>query len=431
MKRLLTFFSGSLRTKLLACFLLLSLLPLCTIGYLAYSRSRDALISRTAELLEQQAKNTLDKIDRNLFERYGDVQAFAFSPAARGTPEQMTGAANFYMKSYGFYDLMLITDAEGKVLAANTVTHDGKPIDTRSLLGRSVRGEPWFEQIKAGKVGTGESFIGDVSEDKWVAEIYHNRGLSLNFSAPIFDEQGKIVGAWSNRASFDRAVSPILNAERDSHTKAGESWETQVVSRTGLILDDYDPKAVLTINLAEKGLQAAKLIAEGKSGNVTEMHKRRNVMQINGYAASSGFGSYPGHGWGVLVRQDLAEAFASASELRSFIIMTGLVAAVVVAGVAFWLAFGIVNPLRQAAKALQGVATGDLTRQVAVCTRDEVGQLSMAINDTVAGIRTALQLDKVDWQQVGQQRHEMVRVWAMVENAPINIMFADREMKIQ
>lgn len=53
-------------------------------------------------------------------------------------PPQQTEAANFYTTAYGCYDLMLLADTEGKIVAANTVSFDGKPLDTKSLIGRSV-----------------------------------------------------------------------------------------------------------------------------------------------------------------------------------------------------------------------------------------------------------------------------------------------------
>ena len=68
------------------------------------------------------ANETIDKIDRNLFERYGDVQAFAANPyALSGTPEQIASTADTYTGLYVIYDLMVVADAaSGKVIAVNT-----------------------------------------------------------------------------------------------------------------------------------------------------------------------------------------------------------------------------------------------------------------------------------------------------------------------
>ena len=123
----------------------------------------------------------------------GDVQAFAFHPHARGTRQQIASAANFYTRAYGIYDLMIVADRRGIVVGANSVTADGRPLDTSSLIGRSVRGEEWFEECVSGRIRGGQSYIGDMAADPWVAQTTGGRGLSLNFSAPIFDEKGRMM----------------------------------------------------------------------------------------------------------------------------------------------------------------------------------------------------------------------------------------------
>lgn len=85
-----------------------------------------------------------DLIDRNLFERYGDVQAFGLNAAVQdranwgetspGNP--LVRAMNGYTTGYGIYKLMLLVDRSGRVIAANSVRADGSPLATASLYGR-------------------------------------------------------------------------------------------------------------------------------------------------------------------------------------------------------------------------------------------------------------------------------------------------------
>jgi hypothetical protein len=59
-----------------------------------------------------------------LFERYGDVQAFVFHPgAAAEDPKVVANTADTYTKMYGFYDLMIIADAAGKIIAVEESCH--------------------------------------------------------------------------------------------------------------------------------------------------------------------------------------------------------------------------------------------------------------------------------------------------------------------
>jgi hypothetical protein len=219
----------SLKTKLLAWFLVLGLLPAALVGTLAYRSSRDALLARAGEALQVHAQAVLDKIDRTLFERYGDALGLAGNPDARGTRKQVSAVANFYTQQYGIYDLILVADKEGVVLAANTITLDGKPLDTAPLIGQSVKGQDWFEKIVRGEVKRGKAYYGDLAEDRWVAQLTQTRGLTLTFAAPVLDEDGELVRVWSIRASWERIVGHIMSVLRETLKAHGISTvETQV-----------------------------------------------------------------------------------------------------------------------------------------------------------------------------------------------------------
>lgn len=394
----------SIQSKLIVSFLTIAMLPLLVICYTAYATTNRQLINSSGVLLQSIAKQTLDKIYRNLFERYGDVQAFAFNPQARGDAAELTAALNFYTKTYGCYDLMLVADADGKVIAANTLTFDGGALDSSWLIGQSVRGETWFEKCLDGSIKTGESYFSDANRDPLVAKTLKNSALSLNFSAPIFDENGKVVRVWSNRASFDRTVGQIMSEQREQSEKDGLIFETQVVSKDGLVLDDRDQKVILNLNLAEKGLLCAQEVTRGKSGVSIQKHLRRGVDQVNTNATSVGSLGFPGYGWGVLVRQDLSQITTLAHSLRNFFLIAGTIAMIMVAFVGAWLARGITRPLKHTVAVLKNVSAGDLTQRLEASTKDEVGELARAVNSTVEGIHTALDMEQVDWTAVGQQR---------------------------
>lgn len=338
----------SLSTKLLLCCLALGLLPLAVTGLLSYRQSRTALLNRTGETLEGMADAAIDKIDRNLFERYGDVQSCAFHPGARGTPEEATATANFFTKAYGFYDLMILADLDGKIIAANNVAANGRPLDTSMLIGRSVRGEEWFDKCASGAIKPGESFYSDLVEDKLASEVLKTRGLDLTFAAPVFDAGGKVIRVWSNRASWGRIVSQILNEVKESAAAdSNHTIELQVISKKGVVLDDADPAAILSFNSASAGLAAAKGIVAGSHGHTLEFNERTGKREMNGYASSQGALGFKAYGWGVIVREDAAEAMAEATRLRNFTLLVGGIAAGLIVLIAKWIATSISGPIQE------------------------------------------------------------------------------------
>ncbi len=391
----------SIQVKLIVLFGSLALLAPALVGYFAYHKSHNKILQKSGEFLTLSAQQTMDKVERNLYERYGDAQSLAFSPLARGNAKDIESAANFFVQSYGQYDLAMAVDLEGKVIAVNTVNYKGEKIPSETLIGKSVKGEAWFEAIISGKITKGKTYYSDLYEDAWVKDIYQNQGLAMNFSAPIYDETGKIIRIWSNRISWERCGIAIMHSLQEMLKKDGiQTAETQIISKDGLILEDEDQSAILHVNLKEKGLQAATKAIQGEQGFTQEMHKRKKIIQINGYAPSKGFASYPGLGWSILVRQNLHEALNEINVIRNFIILISLLIGGVGITLAIWTSQGIIRPLRIIVEALAKVANGDLSTRIKIHRRDEIGQMATALDKSLEKISGTFQSINVSSAQM-------------------------------
>ncbi|QJW98027.1 methyl-accepting chemotaxis protein [Frigoriglobus tundricola] len=136
---------------------------------------------------------------------------------------------------------------------------------------------------------------------------------------------------------------------------------------------------------------------------------------------------------------DIQDEFARANEAqgrrvfesaRETVAGLAIGAAVLAVALGVLITRSVVRPLGEVATVLHGVARGDLSTRAGT-GRDEVGQLAAALNATVTGIETAFRLKKVDWDAVGRQRAEAARLSGIVEQSPVAIMFADRELKVR
>ncbi|MDY3562185.1 methyl-accepting chemotaxis protein [Gemmata sp. JC673] len=85
--------------------------------------------------------------------------------------------------------------------------------------------------------------------------------------------------------------------------------------------------------------------------------------------------------------------------------MFWVIAAAVIGAVAIGQFFRrlIVRPLDATVAVLRTVAAGNLTQKSEAASGDEFGQMAVALNATVQGIRTALKQDRVSWDAVGAQ----------------------------
>lgn len=397
---------SSLRAKLAVTFGLTVALGIGALAVFSYSQSHESVDAASGRNLALQAADFADKVDRNLFERYGDVQAFAYHPGARGGTGAATAAADFYVKAYGIYDLAIVAGRDGRIMAVNSVDAEGRPLATRELLGKSVKDEEWFRACVSGKIAKGESYVSDVFEDPLVSGIQNKRALAMNFAAPVFDESGRIVAVWSNRASWDRITHQMAREHLAGAHDGAKSLRIQIINKAGLLIEDQDQSKLLQANLVKSGSAAAQAVLRGDKGALEESLTGSRPA-LAGYAPFKGYGPYKGHNWGVLVWQDADEASAEAAVLGWWVAGIGLVIALVCTALALLMAQNVARPLTEAAKVMEAVGSGDLSRRIAIDGRDEVARLGAAFNQMADQMGATIRKIRAHSHEVGSSGDEI------------------------
>ena len=151
-RTLSTFFSWGIAAKLVTIFVIFGAVPMTAVGLIAFGAADD-MKAKIGGRFMSEAKGVAEKIDRNLFERYGDVQAFGFNDAITRTSQWyddseynvVSQVMNKYVKAYGIYDLSLLVDPAGDVIATNFKNAQGEPIDVQCCLKRILRRRPGFK----------------------------------------------------------------------------------------------------------------------------------------------------------------------------------------------------------------------------------------------------------------------------------------------
>jgi len=142
--------------------------------------------------------------------------------------------------------------------------------------------------------------------------------------------------------------------------------------------------------------------------------------------------------WNMLTTMPAVEAMApvvkakkDAESVKKSFLMTGLgigfLALVTVLLIGPRIAKSIAVPLGQAVDVIEGLAQGDLSHGLEINSKDELGQMASALSVAIKGMRDAVQTDKVDWKNLGEQRREVGRISSMVENSTLGMIFADLE----
>ena len=406
------FMNWGIAAKLVTIFVIFGVVPMTAVGLIAFGAADDMKV-KIGSRFKSEAKNLADTIDRNLYERYGDVQAFGFNDAITRTSQWyddseynvVSQVMNKYVTAYsGIYDLAILVDPAGDVIAVNFKNTKDEPIDVKWLFKKNFKKAGWFQALEAGEftttmpftapgndISTG-TYIEDVHIDEDVKRALGNDGLVLGFSAPVYDENGTVVAYWSNRANFDLVEKMFQDAYANLKDLGFPGAELTLLDKDGRVLIDYDPsttgttdilrnyEVLMQLNLAEKGVGAAQAAVRGESGYSTERHVRKGINQIGGYVHLQGALGYPGMNWAVLVRVPEEEAAAEANAVQSKVLMTGIICLAVLLPLGWWVGRKGAQQVRTVQEAADQMAKGGYDTRVTINSQDEIGQLGSAFN---------------------------------------------------
>jgi methyl-accepting chemotaxis protein len=366
-----------LAPKLILAFLAAGVIPMLVVAFISLRVSGE-LETQASRAQEETAAAVIDTIDRNLFERYGDVQAFAQSDPARAMdPERLQAWIDRMIGTYTpIYNLMVVADRSGRIIAANGVDRDGEPLRTTALIGTDVSGTPWFSDT-VGDFEPAVTTVGDLAADPLTGAVFGEDSperRAMSFSYPILDDAGAIVGVWSNR--FNAEVIDQIFIDKLSGTE-GERFA--LTGRGGAVLAAHGEGAPAL------GTQA------GSDGSV-----------LRGRAESAGFSAYPGVGWTLTADKDRGLALAASATARNLILLAGMILALLIGAAAWFVARSFVRPIAAIHARLEEIADGDgdLTQRVDESRDDEIGALGRAFNIFASQIHGRLSSLRVRMEEI-------------------------------
>jgi methyl-accepting chemotaxis protein len=204
---------------------------------------------------------------------------------------------------------------------------------------------------------------------------------------------------------------------------------------------------IFKLNLAERGVEAAKEAVAGNNGSGRALHARKQVWQTSGWAHSDGALGYPGLGWSALVRVSEAESLAATNAIRFVLASVIGVTIVVVFVVALLFARMLSKPINLLVARLKDIAEGegDLTQRVDQARKDELGELGKWFNTfvekihgvisevgatarEVAGAATEIAASSEEMAQgIGEQNQQVTQISAAIEEMSSSIIEVARK----
>ena len=407
-----TFMSWGIATKLVALFLVFGIVPMVAVGYMGYSAGQE-MANTAGKRFQNDAQTIADKIDRNLFERYGDPKIFGLNRIVNekynwyqaGDENEIATAMNEYVATAGIYYLTMLVDPQGDVVAVNYKDAQGNPIDTAFLYKKNFTEAPWFQALKSEEYTTKMPFTAegnDVSSGTYIEDLHVDEdvkavfpgddGLSLSFSAPVY-ANGDLLGYWTNRVKFSLVEKMVQDSYQELKAGGYPSAEITLLDKEGRVIVDFDPtktgsmdithdfeNVLMKLNLPEKGVAVAQAAIAGESGFQEAFHSRKKILQVGGYTHLKGALGYPGMNWSVLVRVPSDEAAPAAAAFQTNLMVTALICMGLIVVVGLWVGRRSAKSLIQVGEIAQKAADGDLTKRVQITSKDELGDMANSLN---------------------------------------------------
>ncbi|MBF0361759.1 MAG: hypothetical protein HQK49_12150 [Oligoflexia bacterium] len=241
-----------------------------------------AVTSTVAARLSDAARDAADKIDRMLFERFCDIQAWSQMAVFRKATEsgsdlnfQASDLLAKIQKIYEVYHDTFLVDATGKIIASAL---------RRELIGQNQSNRKWFQDAIQGNV-----YYSDVYRSNTV------NALTMTFSAPVTTWDGKIVGVITSRFNWDYIYDIIDAVIVDSKSRVN------LVNSDGILIGSSDREQILEKSF--KHLKAFTLLHQGQSGVHNEIDSSDGREYSVGFCKGKGHNAYSGKGWSVIIRR--------------------------------------------------------------------------------------------------------------------------------
>jgi methyl-accepting chemotaxis protein PixJ len=371
-KKLFDWRSLNLRAKATAIAIAIGALPVIAIGATAYYFANQSLTQRISAVQQDKAVELADKINRFMFERYGDIQILASQPLfssprqrAFATQQEKQDLLKRYVEIYKVYDEISIFDLDGNPV----VDFAGRTLKNHS-------GDEFFQLVKQ----TDRPAITKPALSKSAGYVV------TRIAAPIKD---LVTG---QTIAIVRARLPVeyIEAAARSFSEGGNKYHV-VDAAGGIFIASESAQVDRDAKAAFPGLAA--LEAKQEPGNIITTDKTDRRERLIGYAPLNTFLlDMPPLNWHIVQAIDTNIAFKPQRDLLvTFSIGTGI-AALVVGALAAWLASRATRPIATAAIAVEKIGQGELDTRIPIQGEDELAVLGSNINSMAEQIQRRTEL---------------------------------------
>jgi methyl-accepting chemotaxis protein len=373
MGRVLTFVLTGFARQALAfkiiVFVVLGLLPVLAVALFFYSsNTRKSIEDEWGAWLQGYAYHLSARVDTNLAERQSDVTLMSSSAILdQGLQARLK---TLIENSFEKYSQLVVLDKSGTIVAMAAQDESGETLDARSLVGRNLGGEAWFQTTLA--LPAGEFHQLEPSVDRLQQQLEPGDHLGMRFSAPIRNATGQVIGVWSNLYKWSNTENLVF-ALQERGENENSSLNFVILNSLGVVLEHPDKSLIQKSTITDSAAQTNKKLAEGFVVGRNYASATPEKGMEGWYRSKNESGKL---GWVFIATESYGDVEASVQQSIIEVLWICLAVLVVVVLILVFATRPVSKGLKQLGKNAAGLALGDLAQQPAAYPKDEFGRFA-------------------------------------------------------
>ncbi|ARV62870.1 chemotaxis protein [Nostocales cyanobacterium HT-58-2] len=369
----------SIRNKVIAFTFIIGTLPVFKVGVVTYFLVNQSTTKEIVNNRQDRARLLANNISSFMLRRYGDVQiisnmAVLQNPKLGGAinREQIQARLRNYIDIEDTYESIGVFDINGNLVAESA----GKLIPNQ-------KNETYFQAV----LKTNKPYISQpiVTKSRNQSKIY--------MAAPVKDSgTGQTI-------SIVRTVIPVKSLEKAVLIPQINQDDYNIIDASGKIVLSRTGSQT-SLNANEEIPKWEKLQKNQQISTDILFSKKDNAEKLVTYVPWQKVEGLPDLKWTLVLSLDTATAFATQRQLLLAMEIGTLTTALLLGGIAAFIANRLMKPIEAATVAVQKLAKGNLDTRIVIKGRDEIAILADNINQMADQVQDLLQKQTTEAEQL-------------------------------
>jgi two-component system, sensor histidine kinase and response regulator len=425
----------NLKVKFITLFLCIALIPLIVAVYISYDSSKRVLQEKSAHYLYSISDDRINQIEDVFKEKKNNATALTRIPSVVGAITEL----NQIFSQQGINSLAY-QRAENSLRPILTYFKESSNADDffifspdKTLIFSIEDKEMVRQQLLISLFPELDSLL-DKSKsflESQISNFQYNEEteeLTAFIVVPVVNE--------SNFIGF--AVLKINHQDiynlATNYIGLGETGETVIALRKdeqiifiAPLRNDLSGEINKKINLSgAKDLGIYRAVQNERGWGVVKDYRGEEVLAVWRYL--------PSLKWGLVVKMDLDEVLSMADELRTRLLIVGLMLLSIIILITLFMAHSIVDPIKKLTKVTKKISQGDFLVRAKINSRDEIEDLAKSFNKMTDQL--AQNLDKIEEKNQELQK-EKNKAWqekdkleSILESIGDGVLVINQEEKV-